>query len=218
MSSDICKINPGYDETMFWVDEWAPQIEILANPATKVGITHCGMSSILEFIHAGVVPLCFPHFGEQGSNTDNILERGAGLSLVPTSCANTKPAADDDSMLYYEKPSFDGADVAAKIGALLSKPEFAENLMTLKMCAAAAGGGEKAVSTIEEYYVESALMAPGQTYLEHKSDDDYIEKMGKTSKIACCFWGSFVTGSILFLLLWGFPGLLNMDDFKTHYA
>ena len=42
--------------------------------------------------------------------------------------------------------------------------------------------------------------------------------MGKTNKIACCFWGSFVTGAILFLLLWGFPGLLNMDNFKTHYA
>lgn len=100
MNSDICKINEGYDEELFWVDKWVPQIEILAHPATKVGITHCGLGGIFEFIHTGVVPLCFPHFGDQGVNAENMIARGAGLTLVPTSEGNKFP--DNEKAYYFE--------------------------------------------------------------------------------------------------------------------
>lgn len=42
--------------------------------------------------------------------------------------------------------------------------------------------------------------------------------MRKAGICTACFCGLFVTAIIVFLLLWGFPGLLNMDHFSTHYA
>lgn len=86
------------------------------------------------------------------------------------------------------------------------------------MCAAAAGGGEKAVSTVEEFYVEAALMKPGKCYLEHRSDDDYIVKMRRAGCCLCCWSALIIFGLVLFLLLWGFPGVLNADEFDTHYS
>lgn len=148
-------------------------------------------------------------------NAENLINRGAALTLVPTSEGNKFP--DSDKAYYFETPQFDGAEVAAKLGALLSKPEFSENLMTVKMCAAAAGGAAKAVRTVEEFYVESALMKPGKVYLEHRSDDDYVKKMRQAGCCLCCLSSLLIFGVILFLLVWGFPGVLNADEFSTHY-
>lgn len=51
--------------------------------------------------------------------------------------------------------------MAKAVGVIWSVPTYAENLMTMKCAAAAAGGREKAVKTIEDFYVESILMKPG---------------------------------------------------------
>lgn len=58
------KIPDDYDKDIFWIDDWIPQIEVLAHPATKAGITHCGLGGSFEFIHTRTLPLCFPHFGD----------------------------------------------------------------------------------------------------------------------------------------------------------
>ena len=34
----------------FWIRTWIPQVEVLAHPAIKTGITHCGFGGTLEFI------------------------------------------------------------------------------------------------------------------------------------------------------------------------
>lgn len=64
MPSKSVQMPENYDKQMFWVDDWLPQIEILSHPAVKIGITHCGPGGAFEFIHCGVVPICFPHYGE----------------------------------------------------------------------------------------------------------------------------------------------------------
>ena len=48
----------------FWVGSWLPQVEVLAHPAIKLAIIHCGWGSVLEIIDAGVPTLNFPHFGD----------------------------------------------------------------------------------------------------------------------------------------------------------
>ena len=128
----------GYDEQMYWVDEWMPQIEVLAHPAVKAGITHCGPGGAFEFIHCGVVPLCFPHYAtEQKYVADALIERGAGLALIDTKLADRQPEPEN---LYFPLPIFSSADVAKKFGELLSVPAYSDNLMALKCVATAAGG------------------------------------------------------------------------------
>ena len=34
----------------FWVRPWIPQIEVLAHPAVKAGLSHCGWGGTLEFV------------------------------------------------------------------------------------------------------------------------------------------------------------------------
>ena len=53
------------------------------------------------------------------------------------------------------------------------------------------------------------LMKPGKAYLEHRSDEDYVVKMRKTGFCTALFCGTVVTVIVLFLLLLGFPGLIN---------
>ncbi|KAL4576328.1 hypothetical protein LXL04_012420 [Taraxacum kok-saghyz] len=45
--------------------KWAPQQEVLANPATGCFWTHCGWNSTLESICEGVPMICSPCFGDQ---------------------------------------------------------------------------------------------------------------------------------------------------------
>lgn len=123
---------------MFWVDEWLPQIEVLANPITKVGITHCGLGGIFEFMHCGVVPLGFPHFGDQGPNAQNLIDSGAGLSLFRPKDAERIIM---DELNFYKDPKFTAKDVKDKLKELLTNPKYELNLMKMKCAAIAAGGG-----------------------------------------------------------------------------
>ena len=52
------------EDPNFWVSPWVPQVELLAHPALKAGLTHCGFGGTLEFIGAAVPIVAFPHFGD----------------------------------------------------------------------------------------------------------------------------------------------------------
>ena len=60
---------------------WFPQHDLLAHPATKVFVTHCGMTGVLESVYHGVPMLALPIFGDQPDNAARIVERGLGLRL-----------------------------------------------------------------------------------------------------------------------------------------
>ncbi len=60
---------PVTDDPDFWVRPWIPQVEVLAHPAVKCGMTHCGFGGTLEFIAAGKPIVAFPHFADQPINT-----------------------------------------------------------------------------------------------------------------------------------------------------
>ncbi|KDP21784.1 hypothetical protein JCGZ_00571 [Jatropha curcas] len=47
---------------------WTPQMEVLANSAIGVFITHCGWNSVMESIVGGVPMICRPFFGDQMLN------------------------------------------------------------------------------------------------------------------------------------------------------
>lgn len=69
------------EDPNFWISDWVPQIEVLAHPALKAGLTHCGFGGCLEFINAGKPIVAFPHFFDQPANAKLLVEQGAAVLL-----------------------------------------------------------------------------------------------------------------------------------------
>lgn len=64
------------------IKSWAPQVDVLSNPAVGAFVTHCGWNSSLEAITAGVPMLCWPQGAEQKINKVLMTEAmGIGLEL-----------------------------------------------------------------------------------------------------------------------------------------
>uniref|UniRef100_A0A1I8BDA2 UDP-glucuronosyltransferase n=1 Tax=Meloidogyne hapla TaxID=6305 RepID=A0A1I8BDA2_MELHA len=61
--------------------EWAPQLDILAHPKTKVFLTHGGLKSVKESICSKTPMLAMPIFAEQNHNTHMVLKYGIGIAL-----------------------------------------------------------------------------------------------------------------------------------------
>ena len=55
--------------------KWFPQNDLLANPAVKLFITHCGISSTFESAFHGVPVVTVPLFAEQEDNADKLVKR-----------------------------------------------------------------------------------------------------------------------------------------------
>lgn len=61
---------PEPENPNFYVKAWLPQVELLAHPAIKGGLSHCGMGGTLEFINACVPIIAWPHFADQHTNAE----------------------------------------------------------------------------------------------------------------------------------------------------
>jgi hypothetical protein len=63
------------------VPTWAPQVEVLRQPAIAAFVTHCGWNSTLEAVTAGVPMVCWPMYAEQRLNKVFVAE-GMKLGVV----------------------------------------------------------------------------------------------------------------------------------------
>ena len=54
---------------------WIPQNDLLAHPATRLFITHCGISSTYETAIHGVPVIAVPFSIDQPSNADKLVNR-----------------------------------------------------------------------------------------------------------------------------------------------
>jgi len=92
------------EDPNFWVSPWVPQIELLAHPALKAGLTHCGFGGTLEFIGAAVPIVAFPHFGDQPANAVEMVKRNIAVILHNRGDVFT---TDLLSLSTYPEPVFD---------------------------------------------------------------------------------------------------------------
>ncbi|BAF08322.2 hydroquinone glucosyltransferase [Oryza sativa Japonica Group] len=66
------------------VASWAPQVRVLAHPATAAFVSHCGWNSALESVSSGVPMIAWPLHAEQKMNAAILTEvAGVALPLSP---------------------------------------------------------------------------------------------------------------------------------------
>ena len=100
---------------------------------------------------------------------------------------------------------------------ILKDPRYAENMMKIKIAAVAAGGADRATQAIEDFYVNALTMKKGDLAPPHLIDTDYHQKMQSANICKCWCSICWIFLLSLFLLLFGFPGLLHTDRFAVHY-
>ena len=91
----------------FWVKPWILQIETIAHPAIKVGMTHMGSGATQEFIGAGVPVIAFPHFGDQHYYAELLRDMKAGVILY----SKRRDFEEGPVQMEYKEPVFDGERV-----------------------------------------------------------------------------------------------------------
>lgn len=70
--------------------QWAPQPQVLAHAATRLILTHGGIESAFEAIHAQVPIVCLPFFADQPRNARKLVDAGVAAhidALTPAALA-----------------------------------------------------------------------------------------------------------------------------------
>lgn len=116
------------------VESFVPQFAVLAHPAVRVFVNHCGMNSILEALYWKTPILALPFFGDQHDNATRLMDAGVARRL--------------------DKQKFDAAGVATKVAALLHDPLVQDAVDCISSNLRQAGGCDRAADI-----VETALMS-----------------------------------------------------------
>ena len=199
-----------------WVAAWLPQVELLAHPAVKIGISHCGFGGTLEFMSAAKPVMTFPHFGDQCINAQNLIDAGAAIGLIASETAERN--VDEDNMSYPEVV-FTPEHFATSAHTLLTDKKYLREMLRLKCAARAQGGAKRAVDAVESTYAqfmfaERTVERDGKQNallkLPSISHDVYLEK-ARSSIGFCtiCCWSCWLTIILIYILVWGFPGILG---------
>eukprot|EP00434_Breviolum_minutum_P026702 symbB.v1.2.023601.t1/scaffold2170.1/size90759/5 len=96
------------------IEAFTPQPEVLAHPAVKMFLSHCGWGGITDTLSAGVPTLAYPSFSDQRGNAQRLCEAGAALMVDPD-FGNLPEAAGR----ILEEPSF--ASQAQLLGGALRR-------------------------------------------------------------------------------------------------
>ncbi|KAL7747708.1 hypothetical protein RI367_006997 [Sorochytrium milnesiophthora] len=80
-SSHTRQPRPSRDSTVL-VMGWAPQVDVLAHPATKAFLTHCGWNSTIEALSSAMPVIAWPMFAEQHANAAMIASPEVQIGVV----------------------------------------------------------------------------------------------------------------------------------------
>ncbi|OQV17594.1 putative UDP-glycosyltransferase 84B1 [Hypsibius exemplaris] len=94
----------------YLVIPWAQQQRILAHPATKVFLSHCGWNSTLETLSYGKPVVAWPFFADQPMDADYLAGLGMAVRIPQTSLRTTKVTTVVELLSAFNKVGAWGSD------------------------------------------------------------------------------------------------------------
>jgi len=113
----------------FHIQASVPQQAVLAHPAVRAFVSHCGMNSVSESLYWGKPILALPIFGDQHYNAARVADVGAGLRL--------------------RKQRFDSNEVRRKMESLLDGPGYTAAARKMSNVLRQTGGLDEAARIVE---------------------------------------------------------------------
>ena len=144
-----------------------------------------------------------------------MIKKGAALPLINSDLGDRHEWVDNN--LMHENQLFSAPAVQSSLEMLLTDSKYAENMMKIKIAAVAAGGSDKAVKTVENYYINSLTQQKGETIPAHLFNVNHYNKVKSMSLMKYYCTLLFVFAAIIFLALFGFPGIYY-GNFASHYS
>jgi len=110
--------------------DWGPApTAVLSHPGVKVFVSHCGINSVYESIHAGTPIVGIPMFADQRDMAVRVADAGIGV--------------------WLNKQLFTATALHAAILRVLDDPSFARAIPQAQEALASAGGARRAADLIE---------------------------------------------------------------------
>lgn len=130
IGKDINKKDLGNIPENIIVENYLPQLDILKK--STLFISHGGMNSVNESLYYGVPMLLFPQIHEQKINSARVEKLGAGL--------------------WYKQNRLDEGLMRDMVNTLITNNIYKENALKLGSTLKKAGGVQKAVSSLLNYF------------------------------------------------------------------
>lgn len=159
----------------FWVRPWILQIETIAHPAIKVGMTHMGSGATQEFIGAGVPVVAFPHFGDQHYYGDLLQDMKAGVVLY----GKRRDYDEGPDQMVYRTPAFDGDRVHKCFEQVIENPMYKTNMLKLQRLSQRLDGRRKLVQAVLTAYED------GNDHLIDKHMSRHFNKLNCCLESVC---------------------------------
>jgi UDP:flavonoid glycosyltransferase YjiC (YdhE family) len=145
--ADLATVDPRTVEN-FWCKAWIHQIETIAHPAIRVGMTHCGSGATQEFIGAGIPIVAFPHFGDQHYYGDLLVEMKAGIILYN----KRRDFEEGPVQMTYEAPAFEGKRVLEAFRTVIDNPMYKTNMLKLQRLSQRLDGRKRLAQAVQTAY------------------------------------------------------------------
>jgi UDP:flavonoid glycosyltransferase YjiC (YdhE family) len=117
------------------VEPFVVQAAVLAHPAVRAFVTHCGRNGLHEALWHGRPLLCVPFFGDQHYNAARLVEAGAGIRLDKDALGWRE--IEDAATRLVRDPGH--AACAARLGTILRTSGGLSRAMDIIECALEAG-------------------------------------------------------------------------------
>ena len=112
--------------------------------------------------------------------------------------------------MTYEDPVFSPEDVEQGFMRLLNEEKFGVNARKLQLLATAAGGAERTVAAIEDYYVASlTIHERPETHVSHMVFEQLVKCAWRSGPLITFFWLSVVVALLICVTCFEFKGLLH---------
>jgi UDP:flavonoid glycosyltransferase YjiC (YdhE family) len=109
--------------------DWGPPpLAVLAHPNVRAFVSHCGINSVHESLHAGTPIVGIPMFADQRDMAVRVADAGVGL--------------------WLDKRRFTAVDLRGAIRRVLHEPVFTRNIPTIQAAFQKAGGVERAADLV----------------------------------------------------------------------